>query len=159
MGKKETETEKILVDFLNTFESQYESTSDKDQSVDARQQNKLKSMKRSLSEVSMLAAQKYMPILKHALLQREEDHLENIFGHIKAKSLSSHEMARNYRQCFEAFISSPDVSFETHNPDLLKNIKIRDQFVLTLWAVITVRRESGDNLLQLICSGESSSGE
>lgn len=159
LRKKEIETEECLMDFLNKFETQYESTSTAGTSADLRQENKLKSLKRSLTGESMLTAKKYLATLKSVVIQREEDHLENLFGHIKATSLTDTEMNYKYAECFKAFLSSPDVSFETQNTDLLGNVDIRDQFVLTMWSMITVRRETGDNLLQLICSGASSTGK
>jgi len=158
LKKKDVEKEEILKNFLTDFESEFESRTDPSDSADLRQQNKLRSLKKSLSSVSMLAAQRYMPILKKAIVQQEEDHLENMFAHIRATPLTTQQMALKYHQCFNAFFTSPDISFETHNTDLLKNIDIRDQYVLTLWSMITVRRQAGDNLLQLICSGKSSTG-
>jgi len=157
LKRKECLTETFLVNFLDDFERDYEQS--QETAVDLRQEYKVKAMNHSLNKVSILFAKRYQPVLNSVLLQREEEHLDNLLGHIRATSLSVQEMSIMYKKCFDAFLSSPEISFVAKNVQLLKNVKVKDQFILTLWSMITTRRQTGDNLLQLLCSGASSRGE
>jgi len=161
LKRKECLTEKFLLDFLDDFERNYEQSRSDDAggTADLRQEDKMKAMNHSLNNVSILFAKRYQPLLNTVLIQREEEYLDNLLGHIQAKSPTVHEMSMMYKKCFDAFMSSPEISFKAKNVQLLKNIHVKDQFILTLWSMITTRRQSGDNLLQLLCTGASSTGD
>lgn len=161
LKKKDQLTEQFLLNFLNVFEREYEETHPSyfETGADRRQEDKLMAMKQSLNRISLLLSHRYQTMLSNVLVQREESHLDDLLGHIQATSLTPLDMAMRYKKCFDAFMSSPEISFKARNVQLLGKVAIQDQFILTLWSMLTVRRQSGDNLLQLICSGASSTGK
>ena len=58
------------------------------------------------------------------------------------------DMIQNYRKLFMSFTTSPLLSFQTANTGALKNIGMRDYWVLMYFALSTTRRCRGDQLLQ-----------
>jgi len=127
--------------------------------IDLVQQEKFGTLNRNMSEISVILASKYKPVLRNMMSIKEEENLNNLYCSIKATSGNDLEMAVKYKRCFKAFINSPDVSFATKDNEMLKNIAKMDYFVMGFFAVLTNKRQKHDNLLQLICCGKNSSGK
>lgn len=127
--------------------------------ADDSHQKTLSSAVQKLTELSPILAHRFLPILKEYLSHVQQLELDQVFASVDALPTSLDDMSLKYKNCFNAFVDADDcVSFKALDTKLLGNLTPKDVYVLTLWAMATCKRQKGDNLLQLICSGKSSCG-
>ncbi len=156
LNKNEFQQDNFLLQFFEAFNKKYGDETLR--SSDISQQQKFEKAHKELASISIILAHKFAPHMKQFLNMKHEETLQNMFAEIKATT-QPEKMAKNYRKCFDAFIDSSDcVSFKATNLDLLGGLDIKDVFVLTFFAMLTNKRQSHDNILQLICCGLTSSG-
>jgi len=142
---------------MNEFEKRH--ANEEGVPIDLVQQEKFETLNRDMSEISVILASKYKPVLRNMMSIKEEENLNNLYSTIKATTGDDLEMAVKYKRCFNAFVNSPEVSFVAKNKEYLKNIAEMDYFILEYFAMLTNKRQKHDNLLQLICCGKNSSGK
>jgi len=158
LSEKEKKVEAFMHSFLESFQKKH--GTELGFSADLSFQDKIVQAEKKMNEVSMILAHKYQPIIKELFIQEEMKNMEDQYGIIKAEVPIDEDWSANYKECFLNFINDEEnVSFQTNNKDLLKNISIRDYFTLVFWAMNTCKRQAGDNLLQLIVCGKSSCGK
>lgn len=155
---RELQTEEFLREFINEFESRH--VQEEGASADLAGQDKWETVNRDMNEISVILANKYKSLLRNIISIKEEDHLNNLYCHVRATADDPKEMALKYSNCFDAFVDATDcVSFKAENQGYLKNVEAKDYFVMAYFAMVTNRRQKNDNLLQLVCSGVNSSGK
>jgi hypothetical protein len=108
----------------------------------------------------MVLSHKFQPILQASLENQEALAMQQRFAEIEEIPENHFDMAANYLTCFKAFVNDSDnVDVKAGHKALLKNILVRDALTLTYFAMLTVRRQLGDNLLQISVVGRSSTGK
>ena len=143
-------------------------------SSDDAHQNMVTNAIAKLTEISPILAHRFMPILKEYIGHVQQHELNLQFAHVTSENVeqsnnsssSNHKslpnennMSERYKNCFNAFIDAKEcVSIKALDTKLLGKLDAKDVYILTLWAMATCKRQKGDNLLQLVCSGKSSSG-
>lgn len=158
LSEKEKRVEAFMHNFLETFQKKH--GTELGFSADLSYQQKIVEAEKKMNECSMILAHKYQPIIRELFAQEEMKNMENQYGIIQSEMPQNIDLSDDYKKCFLNFIQDDDnVSFQTANKDLLKNISISDYFTLVFWAMNTCKRQPGDNLLQLIVCGRSSCGK
>jgi hypothetical protein len=169
---KEILTDQFIIDFIHQLdkEEENEKTEDNkgkgnknddanDETGELAGQRKMARAHQKISQFSIVLAHRIAPIIKNYLSLKQNQRLDDFFPSVVVDPQPSEDMAEKYRLCFETFIGASDcVSFATLNTALLGDLEPVDVFFMTLWAMVTCRRMPSDNLLQLVCSGASSSG-
>jgi len=158
LSEKEKKVEEFMLNFLDTFQKKH--GVDIGFSADLSFQEKIIQAEKKMNECSMILAHKYQPIIREIFSQQEMKTMEDQYGVIKSDPAKEKDWSKQYRDCYLTFLyDEENVSLQTANTDLLKNINIRDYFTLVFWAMNTCKRQAGDNLLQLIVCGKSSCGK
>ena len=150
-----TNKERLGEEFLEKlFEEIDKDQIEKPNSADLSHQQQLNYARQKLSDYSIFLAHKYKPILREYISLKEHQKLVNQFSVIKAEQRQDLDLAKNYCLCFNAFLdATDDVSIKTSNKDLIKNVDIKDAFILTYYSFGTARRQEADNLAQLSICG------
>jgi hypothetical protein len=157
LTKKDRNAEMFIKKLMTCAENEFKSSM---ASADLSQQERLQQAQQKLSDTSIILAHKFQPLIKDYVAQQEQLALNNKFAVIKATPLSVQDMARKYKVCFNSWIKAKDdVSFKMQDKTELGNLNVTDAFVLTYFAMVTNRRMTGDNLHQLVVSGETSCGK
>ena len=155
--KKKLLTNKEILgeEFLQKlFQEIDQDQTDKPNSADLSHQQQLNYARQKLTDYSIFLAHKYEPILKEYIALKEHQKLVNQFSVIKAEQRQESDLAKNYSVCFNAFLNaSEDVSIKVSNKDLIKNIDVKDAFILTYYSFGTSKRQDADNLAQLSICG------
>ena len=130
------------------------------QSADDSHQKTLSNAVRKLTEISPILAHRFMPILKEYLSHVQQQQLDQVFANVESMPAFTDITPLQYQHCFNAFVDAQDcISIRALDNKLLGKLAPKDVYILTLWAMATCKRQKGDNLLQLICSGKSSCGK
>lgn len=130
------------------------------ESADLSAQERLAHAQKTLADTSIILAHKYGPIIKDFVTRQEDEVLNNKFATIKATPESSVEMAWKYRNCFNTWINAKDdVSIKVREKEELGKLSPVDAFTLLYFTTMTSRRQTGDRLLQLVVSGETTCGK
>lgn len=100
------------------------------------------------------------PIAKSLMLFCQNRDMNELFAEVQLPELSVKEKSIIYSRMLSKLLEDPaSVSYTTSNPKLLGNVAARDVWFLTFFSFVTCKRSKGDNLLQLGCSGVSSTGK
>jgi hypothetical protein len=157
LSKRDRDAELFLNNLMKNADVDFKSSSN---SVELSQQERLHQAQEKLANTSIFLAHKYQPIIEKLVSQQENIALNNKYAVIKATPLSLQDMAKKYYICFNNWIrSKDDVSIKIHDPRDLGNLNVIDVFILTYFAMLTNKRMIGDNLHQLIVSGQTSCGK
>ncbi len=159
MSKKDHQAEEFIKTFMSSFnKNDFESSM---RSADLSLQERLQQAQRKMADSSIILAHKYTPFIKELVNAQEQQELNEKFAVIKATPAPLEDMAKKFHNCFNTWINSKDdVHLKVLNPkEQLGNISITDMFTLIYFATITSRRQTGDNMLQLIVSGFTSCGK
>jgi hypothetical protein len=150
-----TNKERLGEEFLQKlFQDIERDNTDRPNSADLSHQQQLNYARQKLSDYSIFLAHKYEPILKEYITLKEHQKLVNQFSVIKAEQQVDLDLAKKYKLCFNAFLNSTeDVSIRVSDKDLIKNIDIKDAFILTYFSIGTAQRQEADNLAQLAICG------
>ena len=155
LSGKDQLAEKFVLGFVGELEKTKHS-----HSADDTHQKTLNTAIQKLTDISPILAHRFTPILKEYLSHIQQQELDQVFATVEALPIPLDDMSLKYRHCFNAFIDANDcVSIRTMDTKLLGKLEAKDVYILTLWAMATCKRQKGDNLLQLICSGKSSCGK
>ena len=157
LSKRDQKAEMFIKKLMTTADQEFKSSI---ASADVSHQERFQQAQQKLSDTSIILAHKYQPLIKEYVAQQEQSVLLNKFAIIKATPHSLQDMAKKYKVCFNTWVKSEDdVSIKIQDKTELGTIDVTDAFILTYFAMITSRRSTGDNLHQLIVSGESSCGK
>jgi len=158
LSVKEKKSEEFLRQFMNNFdENEFEASV---HSADLSHQERLQQAQRKMAESSVILAHKYQPFIKEYVAAQEQQLLNNKFSVIKATPGKLEDMAIKYRNCFTAWVNSKDdVHIKVRDKNDIGNVDIIDAFTLTFFSIITSRRQTGDQMHQLIVSGLTSCGK
>ena len=152
MTAKQKLEDKFLFEFLCNLEN--DQTFEKKNSADLSLQERLLHATKKLNDCSVVLAHKYKPILKDFLALKEQEELVLQYSVIKAQQRDDADLANKYHACFNAFLNATeDVSIKAIDNDLIKNIDIKDAFILTFYSFATAQRQESDNLAQLAICG------
>lgn len=155
LSEKDHLAEKFVLGFVDELEK-----TKKGLAADDSHQKTLSNAIQKLTEISPILAHRFTPILKEYLTHIQRQELDQVFATVEAAPTCIDNMSKHYRHCFNAFIDAQDcVSIKAMDTRLLGKLDPKDVYILTLWAMATCRRQKGDNLLQLVCSGKSSCGK
>ena len=158
LTKREKNEEEFINDLMDSFEkNDFESSA----SADLSHQERLQQAQRKLADKSLILAHKYSPLLKQYVANKEQKILNEKFAVIKSKKSSMSDMAAKYRHCFHTWVNAKDdvhIKVRDGNEQLGK-INVIHAFTLIFYSIITNRRQTGDNLLQLVISGLTSCGK
>jgi hypothetical protein len=158
LTNKEIMVEAFMTDFLASFKRN--NGIDLGFSGDLSFQEKIKKAEKQMNECSMILAHKYQPIIKEIFAQEEMKAMEDQYGVIKSDPANEKDRSAQYKDCYLHYIHDDNnVSIKTENVTLLGNVSIKDYFTFVFWAMNTVKRQAGDNLLQLIVCGKTSCGK
>lgn len=158
LSEKEKKSEEYLKHFMINFdENEFKASAN---SADLSHQERLQQAHRKMAESSVILAHKYQPFIKEYVAAQEQQILENKFAIIKATPGKIEDMAERYRKCFTAWVNAKDdVHIKVRDKKDVGNIDIVDAFTLVFFSIITNRRQAGDQLHQLVVSGETSCGK
>ena len=158
LSEKEKKSEEYLKHFMINFdENEFKASAT---SADLSHQERLQQAHRKMAESSVILAHKYQPFIKEYVAAQEQQLLENKFAVIKATPGKIEDMAEKYRKCFTAWVNAKDdVHIKVRDKNDLGNIDVVDAFTLVFFSTVTNRRQGGDQLHQLVVSGETSCGK
>lgn len=155
LSGKDQLAEKFVLGFVDELEKNKNGPS-----ADDSHQKTLTSAIQKLTKISPILAHRFAPILKEYLSHIHQQDLDQVFANVEALPTPIDDMSARYRHCFNAFMDAENcISIKTMDTKLLGKLDAKDVYILTLWAMATCKRQKGDNLLQLICSGKSSCGK
>ena len=126
------------------------------------EQQFLQDMEKKLADVSILLSNKYGPILKQFLSQRQQQIFSDLYLRIPKViqcSLSTLNLSVVYNKCFLNWIDSPCVSVNSPNKVLLKHILPKDLYLLTFYSMACIKRVKFDECFTLAVVGKSSCGK
>lgn len=122
--------------------------------ADDKQQAQISQATKKLAELSPVLSFRLGGILKSYMSHLQDLELEEAFADIEIEQLPLKEKSEIYGRCFDTLIDSRDcVSIATPNEAQLGNITPKDYFLFCLFAFCSCRRVKGDDLLQLVVSG------
>jgi len=157
LSKRDQKAEAFIKKLMTTANEDFKASI---ASADVSQQERFQQAQQKLADTSIILAHKYQPLIKEYVAQQEHNVLLNKFAVIKATPNSMQDMAQKYKVCFNTWVrSEDDVSIRMQDKNELGKINVIDAFILTYFAMVTNRRSTGDNLHQLVVSGESSCGK
>lgn len=157
-----TKRDKVQDEFINEFVKEIKKIckATSGTSADLSHQQRLEQAELSLANCSVTLAHKLRPIIQDVVAQEEARKQNNRYAVIRANPIPDKDLSANYRECFHHFVNDADaVSFVAPDKQLLKEIDIKDAFLLTFFIFNTTKRQPNDNLLQLIVSGFTSTGK
>jgi len=159
LSAKEVMIDDFLVDFVNKHEASTSQHGASGCAADMAQQKAYEAVEKEMTSLSVILSQRYKSHIQHILSLKDDDQQKEVFGSIQAHVDEDQDMADSYRACFDAFVDDTEsVSFVASSKGVLKDIEPKDAFILTFYAIATTRRSANDNILQLILSGVTSSG-
>ena len=155
LSKKDQKIEEFLASLLEELQPSNLLTS-----ADELRDQWFKELTQRINELSLTLSHKMASLIHHALEQKIEDCLGDMYAVLEMDPLPPTLMAEKYRLCFDAWVDAQDcVSIRAGNPRLLGKLPPRDYFVLLLFTFATSKRIRGDDLLMLCITGESSVGK
>ena len=175
MSNKDLLAEQFVLGFVNGGQNQLGETTTAAAAAAAATDDAHQSMVTNaiakLTEISPILAHRFMPILKEYIGHLQQQELNLQFAHVTNENIEQQQhgnqqqqqflssMSLKYKNCFNTFIDAKEcVSIKALDTKLLGKLDPKDVYILTLWAMATCKRQKGDNILQLVCSGKSSSG-
>ena len=160
-GKILSNKDRDIEEFIRTFVNQDFTSNQNATAADLSGQQSLEKAQQNLCEQGgIVLAHKLWPIMKDMFVQFESMKISKLFAEVEAEEEDLYEMANCYATLFEQYINDDEsVRFQAHNLDLLKNVHIKDAFVLIYYAMLTTKRTRSDNILQLLISGVTSTGK
>ena len=131
---------------------------------ECQEQEFLQDMEKKLASVSILLSNKYGPILKQFLSQKQQQVFSDLYIKIpKSLNLSNENATANisviYSKSFCDWFDSPCISIQSPNKILLKNVLPKDIYILTLYSMGCVKRLKFDECFSLAVCGKSSTGK
>ena len=154
-----TKKEKLSEEFLNVLMSSLENENEFEYSADLTFQERIASAERKLMGFSSVLANKLKPIFRDLVNEHNQNEMASKFAVINAQNDNEEDLSEKYKTCFLHFINSDDVNFEAANKNLIKTMDMKDYFTVVFYSQLTCRRSAGDNLLQIIIGGKSSTGK
>jgi len=157
LTKREKNEEEFINDLMTSFEkNEFQPSA----SADLSHQERLQQAQQKLADKSLILAHKYSPLLKQYVANKEQKILNDKFAVIKTKKSSMAEMAEKYRNCFLTWVNATeDVHIKVRDKEQLGAVNVIHAFTLIFYSTITNRRQTGDNVLQLVVSGLTSCGK
>ena len=133
---------------------------------ECQEQDFLYDMEKKLASASILLSNKYGPILKQLMSQKQQQIFSDIYVRIpKSLQAISSSNAENlnlsvvYNNCFSNWIDSSCISIHSPNKILLKNVLPKDMYILTFYSMACVKRTKFDECFSLAVCGKSSTGK
>ena len=154
-----TEKEKIIEEFFHDLLIKAAAASPVDVLDEADEQALLNQAEGKLADASILLAHKYSGMLKNLLSRKHQADFETFYSKIPQVITSTANIGLIYRQCFNAWIDSPHLSFSTGNKLLLGNLNGKDCLILHLFAFATCKRAKCDDCYAIAVTGKSSVGK
>jgi hypothetical protein len=156
LTSKEKVVEKFIHIFLDTLERENQLAG---VPADLAKQLRFEMAFKKVSELSLVLGHRLESLIKYVLNQREADQLVGLYANITASSPSCEESSQAYQECFDAFVDDESsVHFEAGDHSLIGKLSPKNAYILTFFSFLTVRRAKGDNVLQLLMVGKSSTG-
>ena len=158
LTEKEKKSEEFIRHFMTNFDENDFQASVK--SADLSHQERLQQAQRKMAQSSVILAHKYQPLIREYVAAQEQQLLNDKFAVIKATPGKLEDMAEKYKKCFTAWVNAKDeVNIKVCDQKEIGNVNVIDAFTLVFFATITSRRQSGDQLPQLVVSGHTSCGK
>ena len=125
------------------------------------EQTFLQDMEKKLANASILLSNKYGPILKQFMSQKQQQMFSELYVRIPRLIQTSSDLNLSvvYNKCLLNWIDSPFVSVASPNKILLKNILPKDLYLLTFYSMACVKRVKFDECFSLSVVGRSSTGK
>ena len=112
-----------------------------------------------MAEIGILVNHKFSGILKEYLTLLQEKKRSGLYSSIALPIPNLTQSSLNYRDCFEAWINSPYVSYRTTNTLQLGKLSPKECLLLHVFTFLTCNRVKGDNLFAICFSGASTVGK
>lgn len=114
----------------------------------------------NLIKVSPTMATRLQPMLRAIVAQRHHEALRSSLSLVPVAQLSDEQNIIVYqKRFFSLFDDDNCVSFAVSSKNSQGGLSLREVFYLSLFAFANCRRSQGDHLLQLMLSGESTTGK
>lgn len=125
------------------------------------EQSHLQDMEKKLANASILLSNKYGPILKQFMSQKQQLMFSELYVRIPRAIQTSTDLNLSvvYNKCLLNWIDSPSVSVASPNKILQKNILPKDLYLLTFYSMACVKRVKFDECFSLSVVGRSSTGK
>ena len=158
-----SEKDRHIEEFLKVFGEQLEqhTSQNKGLAADLIGQKNLESAQKIINnEGGVVLMHKIWPFVKDLCIQNDSFNMSRLFADIDSEEEDIFDMSERYGTLFNEFINdSESVQFFAANMDLIKDISLEDAFTLIYFNTLTSRRKMGDNCLQLLITGASSTGK
>jgi hypothetical protein len=118
-------------------------------------------MEKKLANASILLSNKYGPILKQFLSQKQQQVFSDLYLRIPRVIQGSTELNISvvYSKCLLNWLDSPFVSIASPNKVMQKNLLPKDLYLLTFYSMACVKRVKFDECFSLAVTGRSSTGK
>lgn len=155
-----TRRDEVSEDLLNQITADVEAKLPNNLSADVRRREISQRVLEILNTLSLTLSHKMAPVVKFYLSQRSTQPFDSLFAEIGMPEYGPRERAEMFQRMFFKFTGDAAcVSYAAPNLKLVGKITLEDLWFLTFFAFVTCRRVRGDNLLQLACTGITSSGK
>lgn len=112
-----------------------------------------------ISDMSTILWHRLNPYVQILIQKKMQETIHGQMVQIDAFSEPLKVMVEKYKKCFDTWIDSSKVSFNTNNTSALKHLSMKDYFILQFFTMATCTRKRGDNCLMIGISGCSSIGK
>ncbi len=129
-------------------------------SADEKRQALFRGIMDKLNKLSASLQIRLGPIAKSLMQFCQNRDMNELFAEVQLPELNLKEKSFLYSRMLFKLLDDPAyISYTTTNPKLLGSVPPKDVWFLTFFSFVTCKRTKGDNLLQLGCSGISSTGK
>jgi len=153
LSRKDTKTDDFLNKIISFLKLPVNATPDE---IRAAWSNQLSS---AITGTSSVLWHRLNPFVQILLQKKVDDLLSSYMVTIEQVQEPDIILANKYKVCFDTWIDSPYVTFNTHNVDALGKLSMKDYFIFQFFILATNKRVRGDNCLQLGIVGKSSVGK
>lgn len=153
LSQKDVSTEIFLQKVMSLLKLPANATPDEIQSAWSNQ------LSDRISDISAILWHRLNPYVQILLQRKMQNTLHGQLVQIESISEPMIVMVEKYKKCFNAWIDSDKVSFNTNNLTALKQLSMKDYFILQFFITGTCTRQRGDDCLMIGITGRSTVGK
>lgn len=112
-----------------------------------------------ISDMSAILWHRLNPYVQILLQRKMQNAIQGQLFQIQSITEPVDVMVGKYLKCFDTWIDSEKISFNTNNISSLQQLSMKDYFILQFFTMGTCTRKRGDNCLMIGITGKSSVGK
>lgn len=153
LSRKDVSTEEFLQKIISILKLPLNATPDEIQNAWSCQ------LSDKISDMSAILWHRLNPYVQILIQRKMQNVIHGQMVQIESISEPLIVMVEKYKKCFNAWIDSSNISFNTANNAALKHLSMKDYFILQFFILGTCTRKRGDNCLMIGITGKSSVGK